>query len=38
MRVKHTCTSVVPLNYKTHLTYLIDEVSKMVQIEKLESN
>ncbi|EFN70726.1 Replication protein A 70 kDa DNA-binding subunit [Camponotus floridanus] len=38
MRIKHTCTSVVPLNYKTHLTYLIDEVSKVVHIEKLESN
>ncbi|GAB1863336.1 Replication protein A subunit [Camponotus japonicus] len=38
MRIKHTCTSVVPLNYKTHLTYLIDKVSKVVHIEKLESN
>ncbi|KMQ93699.1 replication protein a 70 kda dna-binding subunit [Lasius niger] len=38
MRVKHTCASVVPLNYKTHLTHLIDRVSKLVHIEKLESN
>ncbi|XP_029174342.1 replication protein A 70 kDa DNA-binding subunit-like [Nylanderia fulva] len=38
MRVKHTCASVAPLNYKTHLTHLIDRVSKLVHIEKLESN
>ncbi|KAL6425446.1 hypothetical protein ACFW04_009553 [Cataglyphis niger] len=38
MRVRHTCASVTPLNYKTHLTHLIDKVSKLVHIEKLESN
>ncbi|XP_029671382.1 replication protein A 70 kDa DNA-binding subunit-like [Formica exsecta] len=38
MRVRHTCASVAPLNYKTHLTHLIDRVSKLVHIEKLESN
>lgn len=38
MRVRHTCSSVAPLNYKTHLTHLIDKVSKLVHIERLESN
>lgn len=38
MRVRHVCTSVAPLNYKTHLAHLIDKVSKLVHIEKLESN
>lgn len=38
MRMRHTCASVAPLNYKTHLTHLIDKVSKLVHIEKLESN
>ncbi|XP_071626568.1 replication protein A 70 kDa DNA-binding subunit-like [Temnothorax longispinosus] len=38
MRIKHVCTSVAPLNYKTYLAHLIDKVSKLVHIEKLESN
>ncbi|XP_012231039.1 replication protein A 70 kDa DNA-binding subunit [Linepithema humile] len=38
MRVKHNCVSVAPLNYKTHLTYLIDKVSKLAHIEKVDSN
>ncbi|XP_077278680.1 replication protein A 70 [Temnothorax americanus] len=38
MRIKHVCTSVAPLNYKTYLVHLIDKVSKLVHIEKLESN
>ncbi|CAL1689739.1 unnamed protein product [Lasius platythorax] len=38
MRMKHTCTSVTPLNYKTHLTYLMDKVSKLVHIEKFKSD
>ncbi|XP_071648279.1 replication protein A 70 kDa DNA-binding subunit isoform X1 [Temnothorax longispinosus] len=37
MRIKHVCTSVAPLNYKTYLVHLIDKVSKLVHIEKLES-
>lgn len=35
VRIKHTCASVTPLNYKTHLTYLLDKVSKLVYIEKV---
>ncbi|XP_024873809.1 replication protein A 70 kDa DNA-binding subunit-like [Temnothorax curvispinosus] len=38
MRIKHVCKSVAPLNYKTYLAHLIDKVSKLVHIEKLESN
>ncbi|XP_011875175.1 PREDICTED: replication protein A 70 kDa DNA-binding subunit [Vollenhovia emeryi] len=38
MRIKHICVSVAPLNYKTYLTHLIDKVSKLAHIEKLESN
>ncbi|KAM0735637.1 Replication protein A 70 kDa DNA-binding subunit [Formica fusca] len=38
MRMKHTCASIVPLNYKTHLTHLIDKVSKLIHIKKLESD
>ncbi|XP_024879598.1 replication protein A 70 kDa DNA-binding subunit-like [Temnothorax curvispinosus] len=38
MRIKHVCTSVAPLNYKTYLAHLTDKVSKLVHIEKLESN
>lgn len=38
MRVKHTCVSVTPLNYKTHLAHLIDKVSKLAHIEKIDSN
>ncbi|XP_071569838.1 replication protein A 70 kDa DNA-binding subunit-like [Temnothorax nylanderi] len=38
MRIKHVCTSVAPLNYKTYLAHLIDKVSKLVHIEKLEPN
>ncbi|EGI59093.1 PREDICTED: replication protein A 70 kDa DNA-binding subunit [Acromyrmex echinatior] len=38
MRIKHVCSSVAPVNYKTYLTHLIDRVSKLVHIEKLDSN
>jgi len=36
MRIRHTCMSVVPLNYKTYLKHLIDKVSKLANIEKLD--
>jgi replication factor A1 len=38
VKIKYVCGSVTPINYKTHLAYLIDKVSKLVHIEKLESN
>ncbi|KAH0947912.1 hypothetical protein HN011_011695 [Eciton burchellii] len=38
MRVRHTCVSVSPLNYKTHLAHLIDKISKLEHIEKLDPN
>ncbi|KAL0108123.1 hypothetical protein PUN28_015019 [Cardiocondyla obscurior] len=38
MRTRNICASVAPLNYKTYVTHLIDKVSKLVHIEKLESN
>ncbi|KYM93577.1 Replication protein A 70 kDa DNA-binding subunit [Cyphomyrmex costatus] len=38
MRIKHVCLSVAPINYKTYLAHLIDRVSKLVHIEKLDTN
>ncbi|XP_039303739.1 replication protein A 70 kDa DNA-binding subunit isoform X2 [Solenopsis invicta] len=38
MRIKRVCTSVRPINYKTYLPHLIDKVSKLLNIEKLDSN
>ncbi|XP_018310864.1 replication protein A 70 kDa DNA-binding subunit [Mycetomoellerius zeteki] len=38
MRIKHVCSSVAPVNYKTYLAHLIDRISKLVHIEKLDSN
>ncbi|XP_032668009.1 replication protein A 70 kDa DNA-binding subunit-like [Odontomachus brunneus] len=37
MRLRHTCISVSPLNYKTHLAHLLKKVSKLANIEKLEN-
>ncbi|KAL6256338.1 hypothetical protein P5V15_012455 [Pogonomyrmex californicus] len=37
MRLKFQCTSVAPLNYRNYLVYLIDKVSKLVHIEKLDN-
>ncbi|XP_011696922.1 PREDICTED: replication protein A 70 kDa DNA-binding subunit [Wasmannia auropunctata] len=38
MRIRHTCTSVAPVNYKTYLAHLTEKVSKLAHIEKLDSN
>ncbi|XP_011874694.1 PREDICTED: replication protein A 70 kDa DNA-binding subunit-like isoform X2 [Vollenhovia emeryi] len=38
MRIQYVCVSVTPLNYKTYLAHLIDKVSKLLHIEKFESN
>ncbi|EZA51712.1 Replication protein A 70 kDa DNA-binding subunit [Ooceraea biroi] len=38
MRVRHTCVSVAPLNYKTHVAHLIEKISKMEHIEKVDLN
>ncbi|KAL6438135.1 hypothetical protein ACFW04_004397 [Cataglyphis niger] len=38
MRMKHTCASIALLNYKTYVTHLIDKVSRLTHINKLESN
>lgn len=36
MRTKHTCISVTPLDHKAHLADLLEKVSELANITKLE--
>lgn len=38
MRINYICTSVRYINYKTYLSHLIDNVFKLINIEKLDFN